>query len=102
MDIPAQVTVGKHTYSVEQPRLMYRYGCKGACDYTNKTITIATHSSRTGKRFDTEDVDATFWHEVTHAILFDMKSPLYKNERFVESFSRRLTKAIHSAKFTHV
>ncbi len=41
----------------------------------------------------------TFWHELTHAILHDMKHPLAPNEEFVEKFSKRLNDAIHSAKF---
>lgn len=99
MKIPAHLMIGARRYTVEQPKVMYRYGHKGECDYKQRTLTISTHSSRTGERFDEDDRHETFWHEVTHAILFDMKSPLYQNERFVTAFSRRLSKAIKTAKF---
>ena len=46
-----------------------------------------------------EDKHETFWHEVTHAILHDMNSKLTYNEKFVEAFSKRLSRAIDSAKF---
>jgi len=41
----------------------------------------------------------TFWHEVTHAILHDMGSKLYNNEKFVNGFSDRLNKVVLTAKF---
>lgn len=39
----------------------------------------------------------TFWHEVTHAILHDMSHPLWKDEKFVEAFSKRLNQIVHTA-----
>ncbi len=41
----------------------------------------------------------TFWHELTHAILFEMKHPYYRNEMFVARFASHLTQAIESAEF---
>ena len=44
-------------------------------------------------------ISETFWHEVTHAILYDMGDPRWKDEKFVEGFSKRLNEVVHSAKF---
>jgi len=41
----------------------------------------------------------TFWHELTHAILFDMGRADWDDETFVVEFSRRLEQAVHSARF---
>jgi hypothetical protein len=44
--------------------------------------------------------EEAFWHELTHAILHDMKEKaLNDNEDFVTGFSQRLHKAIKSAEF---
>jgi len=40
----------------------------------------------------------TFWHELTHAILYEMDHPLYRNEQFVTKFSTLLNRAINTAK----
>jgi predicted SprT family Zn-dependent metalloprotease len=54
----------------------------------------------THKRFAPEQVQETFWHEVTHAILHDMgRDTLNKDEKFVTEFAHRLTKAINTARF---
>jgi hypothetical protein len=54
----------------------------------------------TGKQFDADRVQENFWHEITHAILHDMgEDKLNANERFVVEFSKRLSKAIKSARF---
>lgn len=51
------------------------------------------------RRSDSE-MSETFWHEVTHAILHDMGDPLWKNEKFVTQFSKRLNQVIHTAKLS--
>ena len=99
MQLPKKVPIGRQWYKVEQPKLMYRYGVMGDCDYANQTIRIATHSSRTGRPFTKVQRNETFWHELTHAILYDMKSKLARDERFVTKFAYRLRKAIDLARF---
>jgi hypothetical protein len=44
-------------------------------------------------------VHETFWHEVVHAILYEMDSRLFSNERFVDTFAKHLSSAIRSARF---
>jgi hypothetical protein len=39
----------------------------------------------------------TFWHELTHAVLYEMDHPLYRSEVFVTRFAQLLNKAINSA-----
>ena len=41
----------------------------------------------------------TFWHETTHAILYDMGDPRWNDEKFVTAFSKRLVQVIRSAEF---
>lgn len=44
-------------------------------------------------------IELTFWHEATHAILHDMGSVLWDDEKFVTQFSERLVKLINTARF---
>ena len=99
MKIPKTITVGDTEYSVQQIKQMRRKGTMGNVDYNKSTITVATHSNLRGVRFKSEEVSDTFWHELTHAILKDMRSDLEANEKFVTAFSERLNKAILSARF---
>lgn len=39
----------------------------------------------------------TFWHETTHAILHDMQHPLWRDEKFVTAFSKRLAQVVDTA-----
>lgn len=90
MLIPTQVRVGQTDYAVriENPgRLRY-----GSINYQECIIRI--HPATPAKR-----KPLTFWHELTHAILFDMHHPLESSEVFVDAFARRLDKAIKSARF---
>lgn len=86
-------------YSVNQLRTLRPKGIMGEVDYNAHTIKIGQYSSRTGRAFKREELDDTFWHELTHAILYEMDSSLHDNEQFVGQFSRLLTKAINSAEF---
>lgn len=44
-------------------------------------------------------VRTTFWHELTHAVLFEMGDKLATNEAFVTEFARLLSGAIETARF---
>lgn len=44
------------------------------------------------------EMAGTFWHEVTHAILWEMDHPRWKDEKFVVEFSKRLNQVVHTAK----
>jgi hypothetical protein len=64
-------------------------------------IKIATHHGDGVPRAETGvlGVNETFWHEITHSILYDMDDERWRDEEFVTQFSRRLALAIESAKF---
>jgi hypothetical protein len=97
--IPKSITVGRKQYDVKLIKQMEREGMMGSTNYKEKVIQVATHSNTRNVRFKKEDVYDTFWHELTHAILKDMGSRLEADEKFVNAFSERLTKAILSARF---
>lgn len=55
-------------------------------------------SDRKGLR-KPQAIQQTFWHESTHAILYSMGHPLWKDEKFVTEFSKRLVQLINTAEF---
>ena len=100
MIVPTKLKIGKKVYAIKKQKFMIPFGTVGSINYDTQQMLLATHSNSSGKRLSKLDVYDTFWHELTHAILKDMGSKLEKNERFVDAFSRRLTQAIVSARFT--
>lgn len=52
---------------------------------------------RSQRKFTREELTDTFWHEVTHAILRDMDHPLWRSEKFVSAFARRMTEIVLTA-----
>jgi hypothetical protein len=95
-NIPVRIRVGKQMYSVDVVESMRRKATMGRTYYDVGRIEIGASSNTTGRKFTDAE---TFWHEVTHAILYDMGHRLYNDEHFVTEFSGRLAKAIKSAKF---
>jgi predicted SprT family Zn-dependent metalloprotease len=98
-NIPVRIRVGKQMYSVDVVESMRRKATMGRTYYDLGRIEIGASSNTTGRKFTDAEIDDTFWHEITHAILYDMGHRLHDNEHFVTEFSGRLAKAIKSAKF---
>lgn len=98
MHIPKSFKLSNQPYNVHFTQAMPGQGHMGEVDYTLRQITIAHNSNLTGRSFKSEEIDDTFWHEVTHAILRDMGHRLWSNERFVTRFARRLTEVVNTAK----
>ncbi len=98
-NIPVRIRVGKQMYSVDVVQSMRRKATMGRTYYDAGRIEIGANSNTTGRKFTDAEIDDTFWHEITHAILYDMGQRLHDNEHFVTEFSGRLAKAIKSAKF---
>ena len=100
MKIPKQVTIGKTKIKIDQPVSLMVRGtpCHGCFDRADNSIDVAKKDVR-GNRYDKDERSETFWHELTHAILHDMKNQLSYNEKFVTAFSQRLDQAIKTAKF---
>jgi len=92
--IPKKLKIGRSWYTVHT-NIRQRKPILGKTYYKLKTIEIAP-LKRHRSYLDLYD---TFWHEVTHAVLHEMQSPLYRNEQFVQQFSGLLNKAIMSARF---
>lgn len=88
---PSSFKIGASPY-----RVQYRHedGGKqyGTIYYGTKAIVIYT------KNRSEEAVSETFWHEMTHAVLYEMKHKLYNDEKFVTQFAKLLNEAINSAK----
>ena len=100
MKMPKKIKIGRRWYTIEVVEQLPTTGHMGDIEYPpSQRIRVGLQSSRTGRSFKQEEVADTFWHEVTHAILHDMDSRLYRNEAFVSAFAARLTKAINSARF---
>lgn len=98
MHIPKSFKLSSQPYTVHFTPVMPGLGHMGEVDYNLRQITIARTSNLTGRSFKSEEIDDTFWHEVTHAILKDMGHKLWDNERFVTRFARRLTEVVNTAK----
>ena len=98
--LPSRIRVGAKQYSIDIVETMLRKRCMARIYYDHSKIEIGQFSNVTGKQFDDDKVQENFWHEVTHAILHDMgENRLNGNEKFVVEFSKRLSKAIKSARF---
>jgi hypothetical protein len=99
MQLPKKIKVGARWYAVETVKTMKRKALMGHVYYGTGAIEVATTSNITNKRYSQAEISDTFWHELTHAILYEMGSYLYKNEKFVRQFASSLTEAINTAKF---
>ena len=100
MKIPKSVKVGKTKIIINQPTslMVGRTPCRGSFNRADDTIEVAKKDID-GDSYSASQRAETFWHELTHAILYDMGSELNKDEKFVTAFSNRLNQAILSAKF---
>jgi len=101
MKIPKEVVIGNtpHQICTKKSVVVGNTVCHGSFDEETHTITIAKGNPLRGYVYDTHERANTFWHELTHAILYDMGCTLTHNEKFVTEFSDRLDQAIKTAKF---
>jgi hypothetical protein len=99
MKLPKKIKVGDTWYEVNLVKTLDEPGAMGSTNFRNSMINVATHSNIRDVKYRKEDVQETFWHEVTHAILSDMNNKLTRNEKFVTAFAHRLSNAINSVKF---
>lgn len=93
MLIPKSFRLGRKKYKIE--RHANSSGIRGHIIPEAKRIII--FNAVRGKPRADMDVAETFWHEVTHAILWDMANPRWKDEKFVVEFSKRLNQIVHTA-----
>lgn len=100
LQVPTKIRVGKKLYSVDVVESLLQRGLMGNIRYDEKQIQIGKRSNKTGRPFTKSEMDESFWHELVHAILYDMdEHRLNRNEQFVSAFAKRLSEAINSATF---
>ncbi len=88
--IPTRVTVGTRHYWIHQrPK---KKGFHGVIYFGTRAIVIYKNEDKARDR-------NTFWHELTHAILFEMGHKQCHDEKFVTEFADKLSGAIDSARF---
>jgi hypothetical protein len=99
--IPKQVTIGRTPHLVRRKSkvVVGKTLCQGCFDESTRTITIAQGNPDGGYKYSADERSNTFWHELTHAILYDMGNDLTRNEKFVTAFADRLNQAIKTARF---
>ena len=100
MRIPKEVTIGKTKVKINQPvsLMVGDQPCRGCFCRKGNEIDVAKKDVK-GYTFSKAERSETFWHEITHAILHDMKNKLSYDEKFVVAFSQRLDQAIKTARF---
>lgn len=79
-NIPKQFQVMGHTITVKLiPKSRWKAGknCVGYFDPAHLSIAVCSSLAPSAQ-------EQTFWHEVTHCILFALNSPMYENEEFVD------------------
>ena len=96
MELPKTMMIGKRRYTVVKTKKVS--GTRhGAMYPTLRIIKVALYDGKTPRK--DADVMETFWHEVTHAILYEMDSLLWDNEEFVTSFSASLNRCVLTSEF---
>lgn len=99
-EIPRSIRVGKKRYSIDVVETMLQRGDMARVHYERKKIEVGQRSNKTGRKFSEAQMQESFWHELVHAILYDMdEHRLNRNERFVTEFAKRISEAITSARF---
>ena len=93
MIIPNHFKLSRKRWLVR--RLPYHAYEAGHCFAVPRVIHL-NNAVRNRARTERQVAD-TFWHEATHAILFDMQHRLAMDEKFVHEFSKRLSELVHTA-----
>jgi len=98
--IPRLVRVGNKRYSVEVVEALLDKQNVARIQYDEQRIQLGLRNGQTNRRLPASEVQDSFWHELVHAILYDMgRHNLNRDESFVIGFASRLSKAIDSARF---
>ncbi|MEY5099051.1 MAG: hypothetical protein RJA36_1770 [Pseudomonadota bacterium] len=93
--IPKTFAVMGHTITVKRiPASRWKAGksCVGYFDPATLTIAVCAGIAPTAQ-------EQTFWHEVTHCLLFALNSPHYENEEFVDQVGGLLHQIVSSLEF---
>lgn len=99
-ELPRKIRVGKKMYTIDILETMLKDGDMARVYYERNRIEVGKKSALTGRKYSRKEMNDSFWHELVHAILYDMdEHRLNGNERFVTEFAHRLSEAIDSARF---
>lgn len=99
MLIPKSFNLSNRPYQVRvAKRVRGPHGVIGRVDYKMRVIDLANVNCWTGAKLPDEEISDSFWHEVVHAILQDMKHPQYRDEKLVTEFAKRLNEVVLTAK----
>lgn len=99
-ELPRKIRVGKKMYTIDILETMLQHGDMARVHYDRGRIELGKRSNQTGRRYSKKEMNDSFWHELVHAILYDMdEHRLNRNEKFVTEFAHRLSEAIDSARF---
>lgn len=96
--LPSSLTIGKKQYYVVQQPAVGNNKRYGHVIHGTGTIILYTSDTK-GNVTPPSEVNETFWHEVTHAVLYQMGDKRHSDEAFVTQFSHLLSNAIDSARF---
>lgn len=96
MKIPKRIRVGRKKYEIKIVRKLPRQ-LRG--HWSSKGTILIGNRNAFNAHYTKKHKAEAFWHELTHAILHDMRHASWKNETFVTGFAKRLNDAIHSAEF---
>ena len=101
MKIPKEVVIGNtpHQIRTKKSVVVGNKVCHGFFNEDTHTIEIAQMNPLRGYIYEADERANTFWHELTHAILYDMGNKLTHDEQFVTAFADRLDQAIKTARF---
>lgn len=92
ISLPGSFTILGTNYKVKLVKKIDNEGSLGICDPDKRLIKIR-------KDLLVEDMEATFLHELTHAILFTLGyNELSEDERFVEQISQAIYQVIKTSK----
>lgn len=87
-------------YSIEVIEALLDKQNVGRIQYDEQRIQLGLRNGQTNRRLSAADIRDSFWHELVHAILYDMgRHNLNRDEAFVIGVASRLSKAIDSARF---
>lgn len=98
MLIPRRFRLRRKTFIVHSARA--NEPVRGRTFPKRRTLYVHTHDVY-GNSYTPEQRSETFWHELTHAILHEMKHPQWNDEVFVTKFAKLLDEAVRTADITH-
>lgn len=97
MNIPRRFKVGVRPHTVRLVRKLAKGETNGRTFLKLGAIELAERNSD-GPRAPAA-MEATFWHEAVHAILYDMGSALTNDEYFVDALAVRIHQITTTAEF---